>query len=251
MSLSPSCFKALQNEGLVIEYYCATDFSLCLVANWSIMAIDDKGEVEYDSDGPDITYYPAWHIDTETAKALMENNALFTNIKANRKSDLDFYGTERKKLIKIRDEIANGTRESMIDEEFKKPLLLNYKKWYIEENKAFVESMKDVRFSDKKFSHIMLSFLLYPLGLPWFLTDKTVEGVIQLAVMLISSFLPFLLFPLLPLLIGHAIFLFVQLLRRKVKDKKGYIIATKGYKNHVATTIKNYNDYRAELGEYN
>ena len=251
MSLSPSCFKAFQNEGLVIEYYCATDFSLCLVANWSIMAIDDKGEVEYDSDGPDITYYPAWHIDTETAKALMENNALFTDIKANRKSDLDFYGTERKKLIKIRDEIANGTRESMIDEEFKKPLLLNYKKWYIEENKAFVESMKDVRFSDKKFSHIMLSFLLYPLGLPWFLTDKTLKGCLQLVAMIASSIIPFLLPVSAPLLIAHAVVFFVQLLRRKVKDKKGYIIATKDYKNHVASIIEKYNSYRAELGIYN
>ena len=139
----------------------------------------------------------------------------------------------------------------MINEEFEKPLLLNYKKRYIEENKAFVESMKDVRFSDKKFSHIMLSFLLYPLGLPWFLADKTLKGCLQLVAMIASSIIPFLLPVSALLLISHAVVFFVQLLRRKVKDKKGYIIATKGYKNYVASIIEKYNSYRAELGIYN
>lgn len=247
-------FKELENRGLIKQYYVCPEFRICRVADHSIMAIWSRGDHTYDSDG-DIssTTYMAWNIDREFGQKIIENNALFVATLVSKQTarvpDMKLCTNDAVSFLsKVRDEVASGTRPCIIDPEFENSL----KKIHMNEIEKTVAIYGDPpAFSNRKVWMIVLSFLLYPLGLPWFMAGDRKGGVISLGLLVIFGVLTVVM----PLAFAFLIFVVVRvfvfyykLFTGKIKDENGLPILTKAKQTQIIAMIDQYNAYKMEFG---
>lgn len=254
----------LIEKGLVTEYYRCPSFSICRVADWSMMAFSSAVDTkeEHDSDSYttlSFTCY-AWHVDKEFAEKLMANNALFNatllSKKESKEPDLVLWDFEDPQYVppetkhylaqleEIRGEVHAGTRECMIDPELEKVL----KRHVVGNLENLVEEYGNPPvFSNKSKGITYLLCLLYPLGLPWFYIGQTLIGAAMLGGMVIGCIIPFLLYVVIAVEVIHVFVFFFRLLFEKVKDKDGRTILSKARQNYIVKEIERYNAYCADL----
>ena len=248
-------FDELEKKGLVKIYYRCNQFTICRLADWTIMAFLNNGKQYYDEDG-DVsnTVYFGWKIDLEFARKIIANNAVFAatllSKQTSRAEDLKLATADGAAVLeKIRQEIRQGTRKTEIDgaleKELKSVRLKDLEHWVQEYGNPPV-------FTRKKYWTIMLSFFLYPIGLPWFMAGNTKGGLFELGVMLLSTVLsvvfPPAIFIGMPVMVIHVFIFYFKLWTGKIKDNEGRPVITKAKQKKIAGYIHEYNAYKAELG---
>ncbi len=249
-------FNRLEEQGLVKRYYAGRGFKICRIADWSIMVIDMVGEQHYDADGEeDYITYKAWYLDLDTAQKIIKNNtafsALMTSKQTAREPDMIISTADGIEVLSaIKEEIRNGTRECMIDPLLEKEL----KGVHMDSIKPYVDLYGNPpKFTDKKYWAIMLSFFLYPLGLPWFLSGNKRGGFIMLGTMVVGTFLSIIFMPLIfvamAFLVINVFVFYFKLFFGMIKDEKGLPVITKKRQKEIARMIELYNKYKSELGE--
>lgn len=256
----------LIEKGLVTEYYRCPSFSICRVADWSLMVFSSVVDTKQEHDTDSYTTLSfncfAWHIDKDFAQKIMENNALFNatllSKKETREPDLVFWDFEDPQYVppetkhylamleEIRDEVKIGTRESMIDSD----LEIILKKHTVADLEKYVKEYGNPPvFSEKKKWLAYLLCLLYPLGLPWFYIGQPIIGAAMLAGVILGGLLMFLL---IPVMIVEVIFVFIfffRLLGNTIRDKDGRIILSKKEQIRITKEIERYNKYCADIKE--
>lgn len=254
----------LIEKDYITEYYRCPSFSICRVADWSLMVfanITDKKE-EHDADSYTVLYskFFAWHIDKEFAEKIMANNAVFNatmlSKKDAREPDLVLWDFDDSKnvpaatkrfdaqLKEIREEVSLGTRECIIDPE----LELILKKHVVGNLEKLVEEYGNPPvFSEKKKWLAYLFCLLYPLGIPWFYIGKPIIGVAMFAGAIIGGLLLFLLIPVMVIEVTYLFIFFFKLLSNKIKDKEGRTILSKAEQTRITKEIERYNAYLADI----
>lgn len=254
----------LIEKGLVTEYYRCSSFSICRVADWSLMAFSSSVDTKEEHDTDFYTTLSstcyAWHIDKEFAEKIMANNALFnatlSSKKESREPDLVLWDFDDPKyappetkhylalLEEIRNNVKSGTLETMIDSD----LEIILKKHVIGNIEKYVEEYGNPPvFSKKKKWLAYLLCLLYPLGLPWFYIGKPIIGAAMLAGVILGGLLVFLLIPVVVVEVILVFIFFFKLLGNTIRDKEGRIILSKKEQNRIAKEIERYNKYCADI----
>lgn len=122
-------FPKLTAERLWVEYYRGDGFSIGRVADWSLMVVLAGGSFEYGEDGEILsTNHLAWHIDKAYAERIIANNSIFladlSSKTFDREPDFIICSKDAVELLStVRDEVKNGTKESLIDSELEEMLL--------------------------------------------------------------------------------------------------------------------------------
>ena len=242
-------YRGLKKNGFVEICYQGKGFMICRIAQWAYMAVvvlEDTTDDEYE---PSCVTLAAWHIDCESGKKIMENNALFTatmrSPQTGRKPDLLVTVTDTQNpLADIYNEVKSGVRKPIEDP----GLDLIFKQQETQRLKAFVDRYgENPRFSPKKVWVGMLLLLLYPFGLPFFYFNKPAWGVIMLSAMGVSLIFPPLVF--VGGLLGCVliVMLLIHVLGNNAKDKDGNLICTQKNQKLITESIAKYKKNTEEL----